>query len=329
MNILVATKALPVFDVLQGTEDVECKEALFTGRVYEASSGVRLAVVDFEDLVPHPYTTDMLQGLLAESGIPVVSSEEFLAQPEHWIEEARRGKEEITHRPTKRTIAFVSYSGGTGKTTLALDTARHFAHRTNLPTLLTEFTYGQSALASLVGDPGMPHLFDLATQPDAKAATWHRVTLVPMDYGHCRDLPIALIEKHLKQQIAEHVLTVIDTCWPHALIRTIEDEIDQWLVVATPRADTITNADALRKEKLNHKAAIILNQKRGAGDIVATIGWERALDLPHIQQPDRFEGKLARPILEEVYGPDNWKRYERPKSILERLGIRSRQPEET
>jgi hypothetical protein len=318
MNVLVATKALPVFDVLQGIEDIECKEALFTGRVYEASSDVQLAVVDFEDLVPHPYTTEMLQGLLTERGIPVVSSEEFLAQPEHWITEARRGKGEITDLPTKRTIAFVSYSGGTGKTILALDTARHFARRTNLPTLLAEFSYGQSAVASLVGDPGMPQLFDLATQPDARAATWHGVTLVPMDYGHCRDLPIALIEKYLKQQIAEHVLTVVDTDWPHALIRTVENEIDQWLVVATPRADTIANADAL-KEELNHEAVIILNQKRGVGDIVATTGWKRALDLPHIQQPDRFEGRLARPILEEVYGLDNWRRHEQRKRGILRI----------
>ena len=68
MNVLVATKALPVFDVLQGIEGIECKEALFTGRVYEASSDVQLVVVDFEDLVPHPYTMDMLQSLLTEQG---------------------------------------------------------------------------------------------------------------------------------------------------------------------------------------------------------------------------------------------------------------------
>jgi len=314
MNVLVATKALPVFDVLQGIEGIECKEALFTGRVYEASSDAQLVVVDFEDLVPHPYTTDMLQGLLTESDIPVVSSEDFLAQPDHWIKEARPGKGGTNHRPDKKTIAFVSYSGGTGKTTLALDTARYFALRIKLPTLLVEFTYGQSALASLVGEVDMPHLFDLATNPDTEAVTWDGVTLVPMDYGHCRDLPIALIEKRLKQQIARHVLTVVDTCWPQALVSTIENEIDQWLVVATPRADTIANADALKKEELNHKAVIILNQKQGAGDMVATIGWERALDLPYIRQPDRFEGKLARPILEEVYGFDNWRRYEQKKS---------------
>jgi hypothetical protein len=312
MNVLVATKALPVFDVLQGVEDIECEGALFTGQVYEACSEAALVVVDFEDLVPHPYTTEMLQGLLTESGIPLVSSGEFLAQPEHWITEARRRKGEITHLPDKKTIAFVSYSGGTGRTTLALDTARHFARRTRRPTLFAEFTYGQSALAALVGEVEMPHLFDLATQPDAEAITWHGVTLMPMDYEHCRDLPIALIDKYLKKQIAGHVLTVVDTCWPHALIRTIENAIDQWLVLATPRADTIANADAL-KEELNRNAAIILNQKRGVGDRVATMGWGRALDLPYIQQPDRFEGKLARSILEEVYGLDNWRIHEQKK----------------
>jgi hypothetical protein len=36
MNVLVATKTLPVFDVLQGIESIECQEALFTGQVYEA-----------------------------------------------------------------------------------------------------------------------------------------------------------------------------------------------------------------------------------------------------------------------------------------------------
>ena len=329
MNVLVATKALPVFDVLQGIENVEFEEALFTGRVYEASSGKQLVVVDFEDLVPHPYTTEMLQGLLTESGIPVVSSEEFLARPEHWIDEASRGEGKITDRPDKRAIAFVSYSGGTGKTTLALDTARYFARITNLPTLLIEFTYGQSALASLVGEVDMPHLFDLATKPDIEAVTWAGVTLVPMDYGHCRDLPIALIKKRLEGQMDKHVLTVVDTCWPQALVSTIENEIDPWLIVATPRADTIANADALKKEDLNHKAVIILNQKRGAGDMVATMGWKRALDLPHIQQPDRFEGKLARPILEEVYGPKNWKRYEQKPGIIDRILGRSRQLEET
>ena len=317
MNVLVATKALPVFDVLQGVEGIECEEALFTGQVYESLANVQLVVVDFEDLVPHPYTTEMLQDLLTESGIPFVSSKEFLAQPEHWITEARRVKGEITPLPTKKTIAFVSYSGGTGKTTLALDTALHFARRTKLPVLLTEFTYGQSALAALVGVE-MPHLFDLATQPDAEAVTWHGVTLIPMDYEHCSDLSIHLIGRYLKEQIAEHVLTVVDSRWPHALIGAIRDEIDHWFVVATPRADTIENATRL-KEELGPKAAIILNQKGGPMDSLALSGVERALDLPHIRQADRFEGQLGRPILAQAYGPQNWRRYE-PKNLLARLG---------
>jgi hypothetical protein len=274
-------------------------------------------VVDFEDLVPHPYTTEMLQGLLTESGIPFVPSEEFLAQPEHWITEARRLRGEITRLPAKKTIAFVSYSGGTGKTTLALDTALHFARRTKLPTLLAEFTYGQSALAALAGVE-MSHLFDLATQPDAKAITWRGVTLVPMDYEHCSDLSIHLLSRYLKEQMAGHVLTVVDSRWPHALIGAVKDEVDDWFVVATPRVDTVENAHKLEAE-LGPKAAIILNQKGGPVDSLALSGVERALDLPHIRQADRFEGQLGRPILAQAYGPQNWRRYE-PKNLIARIG---------
>lgn len=317
MKVMVATKALPVFDVLQGIDGIECEEALFTGQVYETLSEVQLVIVDFEDLVPHPYTTEMLQGLLAESGVPFVSSTDFLAEPERWITEARRVKGEITPLPDKKTIAFVSYSGGTGKTTLALDTALYFARRTKLPTLLTEFTYGESALAAVTGVE-MPHLFDLATQPDAEAVTWHGVTLVPMDYEHCSDLSIHLISKYLKEQIAEHVLTVVDSHWPHALIEAIKDEVDQWFAVATPRADTVENARKL-KEELGAKAAIILNQKGGALDSLALSGVERALDLPYIRQVDRFEGQLGKLILAQTYGPQNWRRYE-PQSFIARLG---------
>jgi len=37
MRILIATKTLAVFDVLKGMEGIECKEALFTGQIYDAS----------------------------------------------------------------------------------------------------------------------------------------------------------------------------------------------------------------------------------------------------------------------------------------------------
>lgn len=315
MKVLVATPDLAVFDAFQGVDGVEYKEALFTGGLYEELPGAQLVIVDFDHLVPHPYSVEMVRELLEKSEVPYVSSEEFLAEPDRWIMEARRVRGEITGLPSKRSIAFASYSGGTGKTVLSIDTALHFARRTKLPVLLTEFTYGESALAALIGQD-VPHLFDLATQPDAQPALWKGVTVIPMDYENCRDLSVQLIGKYLKEQMAKHVLTVADVRFPHALLGAIEEEIDQWYVVTTPRPDAVENARKL-KEELGRRADIILNQK-GALDGIALTGIERMLDLPDVGQADRFEGRLGKLILAETYGEKNWRQYE--PNFVARIG---------
>jgi hypothetical protein len=299
VKVLVATPDLAVFDAFEGVDGVEYKEALFTGGLYDELAGAQLVIVDFDKLVPHPYSTEMVRDLLKNSDVPYATSDEFLAEPDRWIMEARRVRGEITGLPSKRTVGFTSYSGGTGKTVLSIDTARHFARRTRLPVLLTEFSYGESAITALIGDD-VPHLFDLATQPDAEPASWGGVTVVPMDYENCRDLSSQLIGKYLRERMAEHVLTVIDAQYPHALLSAIEDEIDQWL-----------------KDELGRRADVVLNQK-GTLDSIALSGMERALDLPDVGQADRFEGKLGKSILAETYGERNWRQYE--PNFIARIG---------
>ncbi|MFQ5595045.1 MAG: hypothetical protein ACE5HA_12945 [Anaerolineae bacterium] len=307
MKVLVATSDLAVFDAFQGVEGIEYEEALFTGGLYDELPGAQLVIVNFDELVPHPYSVEMVRDLLENSEVPFVSSDDFLTEPDRWIMEARRIRGEITGLPSKRSIAFASYSGGTGKTVLAIDTALHFARRTKLPVLLTEFAYGESAMAALIG-ADVPHLFDLATQPDMEPATWKGVTVIPMDYENCRDLSVQLIGRYLKEQLARHVLTVADVHFPHALLSAIREEIDQWYIVTTPRPDAVENARKL-KEELGRRAGIILNQK-GTLDSIALSGIDRALDLPDVGQADRFEGKLGKPILAETYGEKNWRQYE-------------------
>ena len=315
MKVLVATPDLTIFDAINGVEGIEYKEALFTGGLYEELPGAQLVIVDFEHLIPHPYSTEMVRDLLDSADIPYVSSQDFLAEPDRWIMEARRVRGEITGLPSKRSIAFTSYSGGTGKTVIAIDTALHFARRTKLPVLLTEFSYGDSAIAALIGKE-VPHLFDLATQPDAEPATWKGVTVIPMDYDNCRDLSIQLIGRYLKEQLGRHVLSVIDIQYPHALLSAINDEIDQWYVVATPRPDAIENAQKLKNE-LGPRAGIVLNQ-RGTLDGIALNGIERALDLPNVGQADRFEGRLGKLLLAHTYGEKNWRQYE--PNFITRIG---------
>jgi hypothetical protein len=329
MRVLIATKVLAVFDALKDVKDIELEEALFSGQIYEDLAGVQLAIIDFEDVVPHPYSLDMLKEVLAETGVLFVSSQEFLAQPDRWLAEARAAKGEPSVLPQQKAVAFVSYSGGTGKTVLALDTAVHFARRTKMPVLLAEFTYGVSALATVTGLDG-PYLFDLATQLDVEAPKYKGVTLVPMDYEHCQDLPVRQLEQYFKRQMEQltqyfeeqmekHILMVVDSRWPHGLIGAVQDEIDEWFVVATPRIDAIENARRLRQE-LGPEASIIINQKSTA-DSLALAGFEGALDLPRIRQPDRLEGQLGREILSLLYGKKNWRKYE-PKGLLANLGRR-------
>jgi hypothetical protein len=311
MKVLVATKSLGVFDALQG---VEAKKALYTDQVYQAIPEVQLAIIDWEDLIPYPHSIKMIKDLLVAKGILTISSQEFLAQPSRYLEPKPSPKG--PRLPDKKCLAFVSYSGGTGKTTLALDTALHFARRTKLPVLLVEFTYGVSALAAITGLT-MPSLYDLSTQLEAEAMRWKGVTLVPMDYESCQDLSAQLFGNYLKRQNADHILTVVDSSWPHGLLGAIREQIDEWLIVATPRIDAVENAKKLQSElaSKNSKAIIILNNKGGLVDSLALTGLERALDLPQLRRPDRFEGQLGKEILSQAYGPGNWRKYE-PSNLI-------------
>lgn len=316
MRVLTATKSLEVFSILEDMEDVEQEQALFTGRIYDALADVELVIVDFEDVVEHPYDAEMVRRVFAENDVLFASSEEFLGQPEHWIERAQRVGGHLTRLPDKRAIAFVSYSGGTGKSTLALDTALHFARRTRMPVMIAEFTYGVSALAAMTGLE-MPHLFDLATQLDVEAARWKGVTLAPMDYENCQDLSIQQIGRYLKQQMNSHVLTIVDSLWPHGLLPAVDRHVDDWFAVATPRVDAVENAKKLRHELDTGRSSIIINRKGGVVDSFALSEVDAALELPEIRQPDRFEGKLGKPVLSLTYGSKTWRKYE--KGFIDRL----------
>jgi hypothetical protein len=134
---------------------------------------------------------------------------------------------------------------------------------------------------------------------------WNGVTLVPMDYDNARDLSIQLLGKYLKDVMREHVLTVIDAHWPHALIGAVRDEIDRWYVVGTPRPDAVDNAQKLAAE-LGPKAHIVMNQKGGMVDSLALQGIDRALELPVVKEADRFGGKLGAKLLLHTYGEATW-----------------------
>jgi hypothetical protein len=326
MKVLVATTSVEALSHLQGQNGLTVQPALYADQVAEAlaaKDAPRLVIVDWGDVVLDSYPVQQIKERLLQlqlTGTVCLSSPEFLAQPERYLKTVRENARDDAALPLGRQcLAFVSYSGGTGKTTLALDTARHFARRARQPVLLVEFTYGHSALNALTGRK-LPSLYELATQLAEAPANWQGVSLIPMDYANCQDLSVTLFGQYLKRQMAAHDLTVVDSAWPHGLLGAIAAEVDRWLVVTTPRRDALANARRLKAE-LGDKATVVLNRhERADGLDLAGLGepWE----LPQVGNAGRLEGDLGKRILTQVYGVVNWREYE-PSSLLATLGLGS------
>jgi hypothetical protein len=328
MKVLVATASMEAISHLQGQKGLSIQPVLYADQVAEAlaaKEAPQLVILDWGDVVLDSYPVQQIKERLLQlqqTGTVCLSSQEFLAQPERYLKALREGaKDADASLPLGRQcLAFVSYSGGTGKTTLALDTALHFARRIKRPVLLVEFTYGNSALTALTGRK-LPSLYELATQLVAAPANWRGVSLIPMDYANCQDLSVQLFGQYLKMQMAAHDLTVVDSTWPHGLLSAIADEVDRWLVVTTRRSDALANARRLKAE-LGDKATVILNRRERANGLdLAGLGkpWE----LPQVGHANRLEGELGQRILVQVYGVANWREYE-PSNLLATLSLGSR-----
>lgn len=329
MKILVATKEYPVFDILNARNGLDVTAALDTGRIYQAISQTQLAIIDYVDLVAQPFAVEMIQKLLGAASLESCSSAEFVTSPDDYLG-GRKPATKGYQLPAKRTIAFTSYSGGTGKTSLALDTALHFVRQTRkrlqLPASVIEFTYGESALQTLVkGEQAF--LSELIGQPEREAYDFQGVRLYPMDYDVVRLMPPEQISQYLRQQIANYVLTIIDAPWPHGLVYTVGDEVDLWVVLATPRIDALENALKLRDDLAlrygQDKVVIALNQMGGFSDSLALSGSESdtKIKIPRTSQAAGFfDGRLGKEVLSYLYNP-LWQEYERQRVGLFRKKV--------
>jgi hypothetical protein len=320
MKVLVATKERPVFDIIrESRNDIEPVPALDTGRIYEAIPGTQFAIIDYDQVVSQPFSTETVRKLLDQAKIPQYTSSQFLDSHEALIKENRNkpGRRPFA-LPPKRTIAFTSYSGGTGKTSLALDTALHFAAqamiRMPLPVAVFEFTYGDSALGALLGEV-RPGLHDLVGQPEIIPYQLQGVDLYPMDYDQIKLVRPEQVAAYCREQMSHHVLTVIDAMWPHGLASVIGGEVDLWIVLTTPRADAIENARRLRHELVvdygENKVIMAVNQMGGLASSLALWGTQHDLEIPSMSQGDVvFGGRLGKVVLNHLYGP-LWQEYEK------------------
>lgn len=287
IRLLVATQVERVCDILEARHDVRYDFSLFPDVIINLLPQAEVIIIDYEDVGGSEADKVRLQEEIFAARnagrIDEYTSEEFLANPNACLEGTGAFGRMRRLRPNC-CIAFVSYSGGTGRTTLALDTAFYFAETLRkyaqkraasrssegeraaaalrADTMLVEMTFGVSSVAAATGLE-MPHLMELTVDSDVHAQTYRGVDLVPMDYENVRVLAVDLLRRYFERELSCHRFTVVDTIWPHSLSEALAEHVDLWLVVATERPDTIANAaklaDELRAEYGPDKVWLVQN----------------------------------------------------------------------
>jgi hypothetical protein len=329
IRVLVATKSAEVRRLLEQRGDVHFEIAVHTSAIKKLLPDAHLVIVDYEDLVEYELSEAEIREEIFAARVYECTSSDFCNAPDTFLGGAainRPGR--MLGLPSRYCIAFVSYSGGTGRTTLALDSAFQYAESVGKPiraskpaagqpanssaVLLVELTYGVSSLVSLTGLT-MSSISQLATDPDAQMQQYRGVSLLPMDYAYARLLPNDLLRRYLGQQMDRHQLTLIDCIWPHGLAEAVRDRVDLWIIVATERPDALVNAQRLYSEltafRPEQQVWLLLNRathRKGN----SMLEWQ--IQLPLIAKADEFRGELGSAILSAVYAPI-WQRLAKEK----------------
>lgn len=289
-----------VLAFLGNRSDLALREAFTTRGVLQQLPGVSLVVMDRVTELPDT-SQELLSNSLEMSGIPVVSPEAFLAEPEEWLGRARlTSARQITYLPA-RQINLVNWSGGVGKTTLGMAICKRFVARTGLPAALLELSMGGSALHARVS-ADLPEFFAIATHKE-EPAQWQGVHLYPMD-GRTIDVLWSEDPEGVRLMLAEiqkkNTLFVVD-CFPgHPLFEELSKPTPGVvnLVVTSPRDDAVLQAKRLLSE-IQGTAHLVLNMSKNMTDraglgVAAALpyneGWALAADH-----------RLADPLLGLVY----------------------------
>ena len=306
VRVLVATSQVAVHEALETIAPYQSTEAVTTRGVYHALPNAQLAIVEFESLIEEQVPRDTLVEILNRAQLPWTTPEDFLADPMTWRAHALAASGNFQSFPPA-TAALTSYSGGVGKTTLSLDTAVHFASRTKLPTAIVEFPYGPSALRVITGLTGGAGFVDVVHNERAILPTWRGVTLVTVNYDDVGGLlkPEEVLQSFERIQAA-HILTIVDSEFPHPWLEIIARQIGTFIIVAAPRADAWSNAAALKRlmqrtPDLYPHSQVVFNLVDGWGDRLTQMGLERTMDLPRIKNPERLDGRLGTHVLRAIY----------------------------
>ncbi|MBI9051636.1 MAG: hypothetical protein JEZ00_19590 [Anaerolineaceae bacterium] len=306
--LLGAQKPNPeVLDLLTQQKGIAVREAFTTRGVLQGLPGVHLVILD-ELVALAELSSEVLQRTLEMSAIPVISQEEFLADPDEWLGRARLSHtKQITLLPA-RQINLLNWAGGVGKTTLAMAICKRFVERTGLPAALLELSMGASALHARIL-PDLPEFFSLVTHKD-EPALWHGVSLIPMDGRSMAVLcPQGTFEAgadpegvgaFLAETRRKHTLLVVDAYPGHPLFPELCKVMPGLvnMVVTTPREDALMQARRLISE-IPAPSHLVLNMAKSMADRTEA---GVSVVLPYKESwAQSLDGRLADPLLELVY----------------------------
>ena len=293
-----------VLEILSQNRNLKVREAFTTRGVLQNLSSVQLVILG--DLICLPeVSNEVLLSALELSGIPLVSQADFLLDPEEWLGRARlASSRQISFLPA-RQINLMNWSGGVGKTTLAMAVCKRFVQNTGLPAAFLELSMGGSALARV--SPDLPEFFAIATHKE-EPALWNGVSLYPMD-GRTIDVLWSEDPQGIRDLLSEiqrkHTLFVVD-CFPgHPLFAELSQAKSGLinLVVTSPRDDAIFQARRLIQE-ISEPRHLVLNMVRSVADRAEG---GMSITLPYNETwAQSLDHRLADPILELAYS--GWKR---------------------
>jgi len=306
VRVLIATTRPDVYAALDRIAPYESREAVTTRGVYAALPQVQLAVIDLDALLEDEIAPATLFDILNRAGIPWTDPDGFLTDPVRWRGHARACAGDFQSFPPT-CAAVTSFSGGVGKSTLTLDTAAHFAARTRLPTAVIEFPHGPSALRALTGVTDGLGFVDVGHRENAALPAWRGVTLVTVNYHEVGPIlkPDEVVQRFERLRKA-HVLTLVDSEYPHPWLDLVASQIATFIVVGAPRADAWHNATVLSQTMaqatdLYARHQVVFNMVDGWRDRLTQMGLRRALDLPRVKDPERFTGLLGRQLMRVIY----------------------------
>jgi len=257
------------------------REALSASGAYAHLTGAHLAIIDPETLAgadaERAQLTAALQGARQ---LVVVSGAAFLEDPSTYLERAVQSSG-LGEMLPPRAVAFTALSGGVGKTTLALATARAFHATTRLPAVVIELSPGPAALYALAQIEA-PTLYEVLEQ-GAEFPTWEGVTLAGMDWSLARLLEPVRVTELWAKLAARHIFTAGDAPAWHPLFSHLP--ASHYLVLTDARPDVANAALALQASLRQQDLPVELAINRGGAVARVNLPAKPALQLPTLRDP--------------------------------------------